>query len=290
MASSLMIILLFLFTAPLICSPFKIYSQRQNGDLNVHAQLDNFIIVLVPTSGVNWVDITAKTKPYNNQGSSGDGNVFHLYNKTPSAGTSPYKVDIDESNVPLDKVSGDEPVENETIDPQMIQDDNIQQRTNIVTTGGNVHNNEVTKQTSLPGDYNSGSEQSDNDNGGPEKSISQQQGAETSWKYQETEDGGTKQDDSTGNKLAFSSTVSAHLGLLNPPEKKISAPVQQTPPPSAPNVIIGKAFKNARFLNTNGDEKKSMVKILQSGLQVCSPGQRLTPKGECVDIPSHRER
>lgn len=284
MVSSLSILLLFLFIAPIICLPFKLYNQRQDGELNVHAQLDNFIIVLVPTSGINWVDITAKAKPYNPGGS---GNVLQIFNKSPSASTSPYKVDIDNSNVPLDKVS-DEPVENETIGPP-IQNDHTEHSVRFtIASGGNIYNNEVTKQTSTSND-DSGSNNSNDDS---EKLTSQD-----SENVQENENNKDGTKDSNESKLAFSSTVSAQLDLLTPERKiPVAASVQQTSSPSsAPpvqeqnNVIIGKAFKNARFFNTNSEEKK-FVKILQSGLEVCSPGQRLTPKGECVDAPAHRER
>lgn len=272
--------LLLLFTTPVICLPFKAYNQRQDGEFNVHAQLDNFVIILVPTSGINWVDIAAKARPYK----QGSGNFLQLFSRTPSL--SPYKVDIDKSNIPLDKVSEDAG-ENETFDPQ-IREDNMQPviaQSQAVQlnggSGGNTYNNEVTKENNS---VNEGSKLSDDKE---EKSPSE--------KVEESKDANQEKEedtkDSTGSKLAFSSTVTAQLELT--PEKQIPeapslAAVQQTPPVQEQNnVIIGKALadKNARFLNTI-DEKK--LKILQSGVEVCSPDQRRTPSGECVNMPTRQ--
>lgn len=283
------VLVLFLFTAPavVLCLPFKIYNQRQDGELNVHAQLDNFIIVLVPTSGISW-DIAGKASRPFKQGNA--GNLLQIFSRTPPS-TSPYKVDIDKSNVPLDKVSEDAPtIDNETFDPQ-IRVDNVQPviaQPQNAWTGGNTNNNEVTKQNSPPPVEDT--KQSDDNDEEKKKAPEEPE------KVQENENDNKKTEDSTkDSKLAFSSTVNAQLDLT--PEKK--TPEVPLPPKIFPipqqqepeNVITGKAVsaavKNARFLNAGGDRR---VKILQSGLEVCAPGQRLTARGQCVDMTNTRQR
>uniref|UniRef100_A0A1B6MCA4 Zonadhesin n=1 Tax=Graphocephala atropunctata TaxID=36148 RepID=A0A1B6MCA4_9HEMI len=45
-----------------VSAPVSTYDQRQQGELNIHAQLDNIVIVLIPTSNFNLLNLAGKTK------------------------------------------------------------------------------------------------------------------------------------------------------------------------------------------------------------------------------------
>lgn len=55
--------------------PTKTFNQKQDGSLNIHAQLENVIVVLVPTSGISLIDPAAKSRPNKNS-------LLHLMGKT----------------------------------------------------------------------------------------------------------------------------------------------------------------------------------------------------------------
>ncbi|KAJ9593958.1 hypothetical protein L9F63_014599 [Diploptera punctata] len=70
------------------------YDQRQEGDLNVHAHLENFVIVLIPSGSFSLADYVALRKQPVNKPSSGTKISAPDF----PAGKSPYKVDIDISD------------------------------------------------------------------------------------------------------------------------------------------------------------------------------------------------
>jgi hypothetical protein len=83
------------------------YDQRQDGELNVHASLENFVIVLIPNNGaLNLLDFIPLKKDASRHGpkqsatESNDNNVLNKY-VVPSTGlktASPYKVDLDKNS------------------------------------------------------------------------------------------------------------------------------------------------------------------------------------------------
>ena len=64
LALFLVLSLLLLFTGAAVSSPVK-FDQRQDGELNVRADLENFVILVVPTSRANLglLDLLSKTAP-----------------------------------------------------------------------------------------------------------------------------------------------------------------------------------------------------------------------------------
>jgi len=85
------------------------YDQRQDGDLNVQAHLDNFVIVLIPNNGALSLLDFIQLKKDANRHDSKDTSVIDKYvppttamkSTSPNfpAGTSPYKVDLDKQAV-----------------------------------------------------------------------------------------------------------------------------------------------------------------------------------------------
>ncbi|XP_066995814.1 uncharacterized protein [Anabrus simplex] len=49
--------------ATALAAPLTTYDQRQEGDFNVHAHLENFIIVLIPSGNSGLLDFAAKSSP-----------------------------------------------------------------------------------------------------------------------------------------------------------------------------------------------------------------------------------
>lgn len=43
-------------------APVKTYDQRQHGELNIHAQLDNIVILLIPSSKINLMDVSPESE------------------------------------------------------------------------------------------------------------------------------------------------------------------------------------------------------------------------------------
>ncbi|KAG8276810.1 hypothetical protein J6590_056176 [Homalodisca vitripennis] len=54
--------LLLSLLGTVVGAPVRTYDQRQQGELNIHAQLDNIVIVLIPTSSFNLLSLAGKTK------------------------------------------------------------------------------------------------------------------------------------------------------------------------------------------------------------------------------------
>jgi hypothetical protein len=84
------------------------YDQRQEGELNVHANLDNFVIVLIPNNGaLSLLDFIPLKKDANRHGpkqsaAESDDTTVRKY-AVPSAAlksASPYIVDLDENSTP----------------------------------------------------------------------------------------------------------------------------------------------------------------------------------------------
>lgn len=98
------LILLLAVASPAVGLPVR-YDQRQEGDLNVHANLENFFIVLIPNNGaLSLLDLVPPLRNANRHGAKqsaveSDDNTVHKY-VLPSAGmksASPYKVDLDKN-------------------------------------------------------------------------------------------------------------------------------------------------------------------------------------------------
>jgi len=85
------------------------YDQRQDGDLNVQAHLDNFVIVLIPNNGaLSLLDFIQLKKDANRHDSKDTSEIDKYVPPTTAvkstspnfpAGTSPYKVDLDKQAV-----------------------------------------------------------------------------------------------------------------------------------------------------------------------------------------------
>ena len=85
------------------------YDQRQDGDLNVQAHLDNFVIVLIPNNGaLSLLDFIQLKKDVNRHDSKDTSEIEKYVPPTTAmkstspnfpAGTSPYKVDLDKQAV-----------------------------------------------------------------------------------------------------------------------------------------------------------------------------------------------
>ena len=85
------------------------YDQRQDGDLNVQAHLDNFVIVLIPNNGaLSLLDFIQLKKDVNRHESKDTSEIDKYVPPTTAmkstspnfpAGTSPYKVDLDKQAV-----------------------------------------------------------------------------------------------------------------------------------------------------------------------------------------------
>jgi hypothetical protein len=94
------------------------YDQRQDGDLNVQAHLDNFVIVLIPNNGaLSLLDFMQLKKDANRHDSKSTSEndkyvppSTAMKSTSPNfpAGTSPYKVDLDKQNAGETASAGEE--------------------------------------------------------------------------------------------------------------------------------------------------------------------------------------
>jgi hypothetical protein len=97
--------LLLAVSSPAAGLPVR-YDQRQEGDLNVHANLENFLIVLIPNNGASsLLDFIPLKKDANRHGPKqsvveSDDNTVHKYVVPTVAvkSASPYKVDLDKNS------------------------------------------------------------------------------------------------------------------------------------------------------------------------------------------------
>lgn len=94
--------LLCVWVPPALTAPAKTYDQRQQGDLNIHAQLDNIVVLVIPTARLNLLDLALDNKV-----SGEKGGFFQFLQKLNKADIDRYVTVKEEEEPKADMSAGE---------------------------------------------------------------------------------------------------------------------------------------------------------------------------------------
>ncbi|XP_075220020.1 uncharacterized protein LOC142323742 isoform X2 [Lycorma delicatula] len=269
------------------------YDQRQEGEMNIRADLNNILVLFIPSGGLRLVD---------NPNIGSILQIFGNSRKNPIVGgtlptkDSPYKVDIDQSAI--DKLQSDidalnnivpiTKIENKESDDQKLPEDEktieekatseIKQEESIIAT------------TIIPQDITTTKLSSEQ----PEITTTESIVTSTPIKSLQSEKEKITKNTSTLQNFPPKTISPSETSLKTQQNRNIESQlktlVRTSSAASKSSSNILPTNKQSKNLDSDEQQNERKLKALQTGLTHCLPGQRLTENGSCIETDTSRER
>lgn len=140
------VILCLVWVTSVLAAPIKTYDQRQQGDLNIHAQLDNIVVVVIPSARLNLLEFMLDTKV-----SGEKGGFLQMLQKLHKADIDRYETVTDEVEPQAFEIDIRRPV---TTTPQQVslnhEEDNEEKEEEEVVATVEEMKPEPTEKTTQP--------------------------------------------------------------------------------------------------------------------------------------------